>query len=166
MSDPHALLGLPAGANAQQIKRAFRKLAMQWHPDRNPDPAAAEQFRRLRDAHDRLLATLLGDAADATYEDKTAAHAPPQRGADRWQTLEISIEESFSGALRTVEDGRRYLYYPAIKEDEYKAEAATQFIDRVFSGRAAPLVAHLADSRGLTSEDIAELEKLLGELKK
>ena len=107
MSDPHALLGLPAGASAQQIKRAFRKLAMQWHPDRNPDPAAAEQFRRLRDAHDRLLATLLGDAADATYEDKTAAHAPPQRGADRWQTLEISIEESVSGALRTVEVERR-----------------------------------------------------------
>ncbi|MEX1249905.1 MAG: BlaI/MecI/CopY family transcriptional regulator [Hyphomonas sp.] len=70
------------------------------------------------------------------------------------------------GALRKAEDGRRYLYYPAIKEDAYKAEAATQFIDRVFSGRAAPLVAHLADSRGLTVEDIAELEKLLGELKK
>jgi BlaI family penicillinase repressor len=70
------------------------------------------------------------------------------------------------GALTTVEDGRRYLYFPAIKEDEYKAEAATQFIDRVFSGRAAPLVAHLADARGLTREDIAELEKLLGELKK
>lgn len=70
------------------------------------------------------------------------------------------------GALTTVEDGRRYLYYPAIKEDEYKAAAATQFIDRVFSGRAAPLVAHLADARGLTREDIAELEKLLGELKK
>jgi BlaI family transcriptional regulator, penicillinase repressor len=68
------------------------------------------------------------------------------------------------GALRTVEDGRRYLYYPVLAA--YKAEAATQFIDRVFSGRAAPLVAHLADSRGLTREDIAELEKLLGELKK
>src|SRR3990167_4397933 len=44
------------------------------------------------------------------------------------------------GALRTVEDGRRYLYYPVLEEDAYKAEAATQFIDRVFSGRAAPLV--------------------------
>lgn len=70
------------------------------------------------------------------------------------------------GALRTVEDGRRYLYHPAIDEAEYKGEAATQFIDRVFSGRAAPLVAHLADTRGLSREDIAELEKLLGELKK
>ena len=70
------------------------------------------------------------------------------------------------GALRTVEDGRRFLYYPVLDQAAYKAEAATQFIDRVFSGRAAPLVAHLADSRGLTREDIAELEKLLGKLKK
>ena len=70
------------------------------------------------------------------------------------------------GALTTSEDGRRYLYFPAIGETEYKAKAAGQFVDRVFSGRAAPLVAHLADTRGLTHDDIAELEKLLGELKK
>lgn len=70
------------------------------------------------------------------------------------------------GALTTREDGRRYLYFPAIDEAEYKAKAAGQFVDRVFSGRAAPLVAHLADTRGLTHDDIAELEKLLGELKK
>ncbi|KCZ92889.1 BlaI/MecI/CopY family transcriptional regulator [Hyphomonas johnsonii] len=70
------------------------------------------------------------------------------------------------GAVVTTEDGRRYLYFPAIDEDSYKAKAAGQFIDRVFSGRAAPLVAHLADSRGLTKQDIAELEKLLGDLKK
>nr|WP_321359400.1 BlaI/MecI/CopY family transcriptional regulator [uncultured Hyphomonas sp.] len=69
-------------------------------------------------------------------------------------------------ALRTEEDGRRYLYYPIVDEDAYKAKAAGQFVDRVFSGRAAPLVAHLADTRGLTPEDIEELERLLGELKK
>lgn len=70
------------------------------------------------------------------------------------------------GALTTKEDGRRYLYFPAIDEAGYKAAAAGQFVDRVFSGRAAPLVAYLADSRGLTADDIAELEKLLGDLKK
>lgn len=70
------------------------------------------------------------------------------------------------GALTTREDGRRYLYFPAIQEADYKADAAGKFVDRVFSGRAAPLVAYLADSRGLTEDDIAELEKLLGELKK
>jgi BlaI family transcriptional regulator, penicillinase repressor len=70
------------------------------------------------------------------------------------------------GAAMTQEDGRRYLYFPAIDEEAYKAKAAGQFIDRVFSGRAAPLVAYLADSRGLTPQDIEELEKLLGDLKK
>jgi len=70
------------------------------------------------------------------------------------------------GALTTGQDGRRFLYQPAIQEGDYKTRAAKQFVDRMFSGRAAPLIAHLADGRGLTDEDIAELEKLLGELKK
>ena len=70
------------------------------------------------------------------------------------------------GAAVTQEDGRRYLYFPAVDEEAYKAKAAGQFVDRVFSGRAAPLVAYLADSRGLTPQDIEELEKLLGDLKK
>ena len=69
------------------------------------------------------------------------------------------------GALKTVSQGRRYLYSPTISQSDYQASATTQFVDRMFSGRAAPLVAHLADSRGLTKEDIEDLEKLLGELK-
>ncbi len=69
-------------------------------------------------------------------------------------------------ALRTTPEGRRFRYTTAITETDYKTSAAGQFVDRIFSGRAAPLVAHLADSRGLTDEDIAELEKLLEELKK
>ena len=70
------------------------------------------------------------------------------------------------GALTTEPDGRRYLYRPAIKRGDYQKKAAKQFVDRMFGGRAAPLVAHLADSRGLTPEDIADLEALLGDLKK
>jgi len=70
------------------------------------------------------------------------------------------------GALTTEAEGRRFRYHTAISETDYKTRAAGQFVDRIFSGRAAPLVAHLADSRGLTDEDIADLEKLLEELKK
>lgn len=70
------------------------------------------------------------------------------------------------GALNTKSEGRRFRYFTAISETDYKTTAAGQFVDRIFSGRAAPLVAHLADSRGLTDEDIADLEKLLEELKK
>jgi len=61
------------------------------------------------------------------------------------------------GALATEQQGRRYLYTPQVAQHDYKARAARQFVDRVFSGRAA--------SEGLTDEDIAELEQLLGRLK-
>lgn len=68
-------------------------------------------------------------------------------------------------ALRTKEDGRRYLYFPLISEEDYASRATAQFVDRMFSGRAAPLVAHLADARGLTDADLDELEALLKQLK-
>ncbi|MFW6163631.1 MAG: J domain-containing protein, partial [Planctomycetota bacterium] len=39
-------LGVPEDASPEQIRRAFRRLAKRWHPDRNPDdPQAVERFR-------------------------------------------------------------------------------------------------------------------------
>ena len=35
--DYYAVLGVPRDADEQQIKRAYRKLAVRWHPDKNPD---------------------------------------------------------------------------------------------------------------------------------
>lgn len=44
---PHEVLGLTADATPDQIKKAFRQLIMQWHPDRNPDrQTAAEEMSR------------------------------------------------------------------------------------------------------------------------
>ena len=70
------------------------------------------------------------------------------------------------GALRAEPDGRRYLYHPLIDEEAYQQTAARDLVDRLFGGRAAPLVAHLADGPGLSEQDIAELEALIGKLKK
>ena len=68
-------------------------------------------------------------------------------------------------ALSTTKDGRRYLYAPLISREAYASKAAQFLSDRLFGGRAAPLVAHLAEGRGLSDADIAELEILLAELK-
>jgi BlaI family penicillinase repressor len=70
------------------------------------------------------------------------------------------------GALSTELDGRRFLYTPAISRDSYAGPATRKFAERLFGGRAAPLVAHLAEGDGLTDEDIAEIEALLEKLKK
>ena len=69
------------------------------------------------------------------------------------------------GAVSAEADGRKFLYTAQISQDDYETGAAKSFVDKVFSGRAAPLVARLADSRGLTEDDIAELESLIERLK-
>ena len=48
-------LGLAPGASADDIKKAFRKLARQYHPDRNPDDAKAEErFKEINNAYQVL----------------------------------------------------------------------------------------------------------------
>ena len=68
-------------------------------------------------------------------------------------------------ALSTSKDGRRFLYAPLISRETYASTAARSLSDRLFGGRAAPLVAHLAEGRGLSDADIAELEAILVSLK-
>jgi len=51
MSDPYRTLGVSKDAPHAEIKRAFRKLARQYHPDRNPDDSAAEErFKAVQNA--------------------------------------------------------------------------------------------------------------------
>ena len=69
-------------------------------------------------------------------------------------------------ALSTRRDGRRFLYTPIVTRSAYASKAAKRLSERLFGGRAAPLVAHLAEGEGLSEQDIAELEALLQELKK
>jgi len=53
--DPYALLGVPRTATAEEIKKAYRKLARKLHPDLNPgDRSAEERFKKVSAAHDLL----------------------------------------------------------------------------------------------------------------
>ena len=106
MRDAYKLLGLTPGVSPTDIKRAFRRLAMHWHPDRNDDPVATEHFRALRRAHDRLL-----DALGTPADDSAAAEPEPPpptrsdvdvRGADRFMELELEFERAFGGGIEHV----------------------------------------------------------------
>ena len=69
-------------------------------------------------------------------------------------------------AVSTEPDGKRFLYSPVIARADYLGGESRRLVERLFGGRAAPLFAHLAEEEALSDADIAEIEKLLEELKR
>ena len=68
-------------------------------------------------------------------------------------------------AVATEPDGRRYLYTPTIERTDYVGSESRRLVDRLFGGRAAPLLVHLVEAEALSDEDIDEIERLIRELK-
>jgi BlaI family penicillinase repressor len=68
------------------------------------------------------------------------------------------------GAVRAQKDGRRYLYSPVLTRKEWLSNESTGFLNRLFGGRVAPLVAHFSTQRKLSRKDIADLKRLIQEL--
>src|SRR6478735_3909249 len=119
----YATLGVARTATDAEIKRAFRKLAQQWHPDVNKDPAADERFKQINEAYQVLSDpqrrhsydmfgragvggegdpgfapfTGFGDIFDAFFggsANQAARHGRPVAGADLRYDLRITFEEA------------------------------------------------------------------------
>lgn len=71
-----AVLQLPASAlptlTAEAVRKQYLRLALRTHPDKNPDPRAAERFAALGAAHAAVLAALAADAAAHDEQRRTA----------------------------------------------------------------------------------------------
>ncbi|WNO60767.1 BlaI/MecI/CopY family transcriptional regulator [Rheinheimera sp. MMS21-TC3] len=65
------------------------------------------------------------------------------------------------GALDFDKNGRAYLYYPLIKETEYQQQQSRTFVERIFAGRIAPLVAGFANQNKLKADDVEQLKQLI-----
>lgn len=109
------------------------------------------------------------EALWAAGQPLTAAEVAERIDIDRGWTL-ATVKTMLSrlvtkGALKHREDGRRFLYSPAIKREAYVGNESRRFVEKLFGGRLSPLVARLAEEDGLDQRDIAEIEALLKELK-
>lgn len=77
--DPYAALGLSKNATADEIKKAYRKIARTNHPDLNPDnPAAEERFKDAGSAHDLLKDPVQRRRFDAGEIDATGVEQAPR----------------------------------------------------------------------------------------
>jgi hypothetical protein len=78
MTDNYAILGLPHGASKEEIKRAYRRLAMMYHPDKNPSPEAKQKFLQIQLAYDGLMEGKTRSGPRRTYTPPPKPAAPPR----------------------------------------------------------------------------------------
>jgi BlaI family penicillinase repressor len=69
------------------------------------------------------------------------------------------------GALAAEADGNRYLYRPRVCRDRCVRDESRSFLNKVFGGDAAELLAHFARGADIAPEQIEELKRLLDEKK-
>jgi molecular chaperone DnaJ len=130
--DFYDVLGVPRNASQEEIKKAFRKLAMQHHPDRNKSPDAHERFKEINEAYEVLGDAErramydrfghagtespfgargfegfsfggFGDIFDAFFGGTTAQRRGPRKGADLRQRINIAFEEAAFGTEKTID---------------------------------------------------------------
>jgi molecular chaperone DnaJ len=131
--DYYDVLGVSRGASQDELKKAFRRLAMEYHPDRNQAPGAEARFKQINEAYEVLSDPDrramydrfghaaaqgenayargfdgfgfggLGDIFDAFFGGQQRAQRGPQRGADVRRSITISFEEAVFGVEREVE---------------------------------------------------------------
>ena len=114
---------------------------------------------RISGAEHEVMEVLWRDSPLTAAE--VAERVPVERG---WsvRTVKTLLSRLLAkGVLAHEEQGRRYLYRPAIARDEYVAQESRRLLDRLFGGSVSPLVAHLAERDSLSDRDIAEIEALL-----
>lgn len=111
--DLYALLGLEPDATSEEVKRAYRKLAHELHPDKNGDEASVEKFKEITNAY----RTLSNAAKRRRYDDERRRTANPtrpwtgpprrERGSDLRYRLEVTLETGVRGGRERVEVPRK-----------------------------------------------------------
>jgi len=84
--DYYEILGLDRSASQEQIKQAYRQLALKWHPDRNPAPEATDRFKEIAEAY-----AVLSDATKRRQYD-AAGHAGI---SEHWSTEDLFRDFAF-----------------------------------------------------------------------
>ncbi|XP_055703100.1 dnaJ protein homolog 1 [Phlebotomus papatasi] len=87
--DFYRILGISKGASDDEIKKAYRKLALKYHPDKNKSPAAEERFKEIAEAYEVLSDKKKRDIYDQYGEEGLKGGIPGATGQEGAYTYEF-----------------------------------------------------------------------------
>jgi DnaJ-class molecular chaperone len=169
MATLYDTLGVPTHATDEEIKRAYRKAAMKWHPDRNSgaEAVARAAFQEIKDAY-----AILSDAAqrkvyDAVYAEQMrgweAQHARRQKAqAEREAAAraadEAAYAEMVSLAMRFADDGHnRDVLFGVLLGRQCEVRRAAQIADSVTALQASRRAAAKAEAEAAEASGAADV---------
>ncbi|MBI4201313.1 MAG: molecular chaperone DnaJ [Chloroflexi bacterium] len=85
--DYYEVLGVSPDASDEDIKKAFRRLALEYHPDRNKNPAAEERFKEVNEAYQVLSSAEKRTAYDRFGHAGVSTNGDTSRGFDGFDTF-------------------------------------------------------------------------------
>ncbi|XP_056391354.1 dnaJ homolog subfamily B member 2 isoform X2 [Hyla sarda] len=123
MGDYYEILGVPRNATQDDIKRAYRKLALKWHPDKNPDnkELAEKKFKDIAEAYE-----VLSDEPSRTSNPRYQGFTYTFRSPDE-------VFREFFGGRDPFSDffGDDFLF-PGMRSDEMRHTRSAPFFTEVF----------------------------------
>jgi molecular chaperone DnaJ len=94
-------LGLAADATEIEVKAAWRRLASQWHPDRNDSASAVAKMQRINQAFEEIRRARFGAAAPAPRADDTDRQQQQQRPPIQ-RKVRLTLEEAAAGCIKVL----------------------------------------------------------------
>lgn len=117
--DYYDLLGVPAEVDDTQLKKAYRKMAMKYHPDKNTSPDAEEKFKEINKAYQ-----ILSDPNLRTIYDKNGKAMADKEGGDM---------EDAAGFFANVFGGERFQDY--VSPFPFEIQASSDDVIRLRLGK-------------------------------
>lgn len=99
MRDPYEVLGLQRGANEDEVKKAYRKLALEYHPDRNKEPESEEKFKEISAAYEQIKT---GNTNGININDFFNFEDLFRRATRKTIQVNITFEEAYSGCEKKL----------------------------------------------------------------
>lgn len=116
LAESYRILQVPFGAQMPQIRQAYRRLVLQYHPDRNAQPGAQETFLQIQAAYEYLQRFHVGGSPTVNPTGPSSPASPPPQPQTDW--------EKYQHVYEPPTDPQAYAAWAAVARERVRRQKA------------------------------------------